>query len=169
MVDLVRNICQYLVMICPYCGSEEQLVINKRSTSKNLKNWRRRRCTKCFKVFTTYESAHLDFIKIIKKNGRRVAYRREKLYSGIYFSCMHKKDADSGEASVMGEKVVNDIEYHLLQEGIKEISTEDLRFLTYKTIQKYDFSSAINYLSYFLTPKSFGELNKIQKKIVKSD
>lgn len=168
-IDSNDDICQYIVMICPYCGSEEQLVINKRSTDKNLKNWRRRRCAKCFKVFTTYESTNLDFIKIVKKNGKRVAYKREKLYAGIYSAFSKIKNSDSGDSAALAEKIVNDIEYSLLQENTKDINTVDLRFLTYMTIQKYSFNAALNYFSYFYKPKNFGELSRIQKQITKGN
>lgn len=148
-------------MKCPYCGSEEQLVTNKRNTNLSTKNWRRRKCTKCLKVFTTYEAVKLNYIIVVKKNGKKVRFRREKLYASIYNAYLRKKNVDSGDCASKAEDIINRIERELINRQVKEISTNDLRLIVVEQLSKDDFAATLNYISYFIEPKNRLELRKV--------
>lgn len=154
-------------MICPYCGYDDQIVINKRETDKNTRNWRRRRCTKCFRIFTTYEGVDLNFIIVIKQNGKRVRYKREKMYAGIYHAFYRIKSSDSGNAASIADSITNKIENKLMLAQTKEITTEELRYLIASCILQENFNAGLNYISYFFKPKSFFDLTRYEKKIKK--
>ena len=151
-------------MVCPHCGNEDQIVTNTRSTSKNTKNWRRRKCTKCFKIFTTYEAPDLRYVRVIKKDGSRVVYKREKIYASVFSAFIKTKNSDSGESASQANKVVSDFEYIILRNNLKEIKTRDITILLYTLLKKYEYSVAINYVSYYLRPSSFGALKNIEDK-----
>src|SRR3989338_4599457 len=95
-------------MRCPYCGNRKDSVIDSR-VSKNASSVRRRReCLKCKRRFTTYEYVERIPLMIIKKNGRREPFDREKLMGGILKAC--EKRPVSIERI---ERLVDDIERKL--------------------------------------------------------
>ena len=88
-------------MQCPYCNSSELKVTDKRDSGVEIR--RRRECLKCKKRFTTYERVELD-LSIIKKDGRREKFSRDKLFNGLIKS-LEKRPFSSEEI----EKLVDDI------------------------------------------------------------
>ncbi|MCD4771503.1 transcriptional regulator NrdR [archaeon] len=88
-------------MRCPYCNSSELKVTDKRDSGAETR--RRRECLKCKKRFTTYERVELD-LSIIKKDGRREKFSRDKLFNGLIKS-LEKRPFSSEEI----EKLVDDI------------------------------------------------------------
>ena len=88
-------------MQCPYCNSSELKVTDKRDSGAETR--RRRECLKCKKRFTTYERVELD-LSIIKKDGRREKFSRDKLFNGLIKS-LEKRPFSSEEI----EKLVDDI------------------------------------------------------------
>ena len=95
-------------MKCPYCGSKDTEVVETRD-SEDLETIRRRRaCLKCEKRFTTYERIENVALIVIKKDGKREQFNRDKLKNGIFRSC--EKTTVSAENI---EKIVNEIEMEL--------------------------------------------------------
>src|SRR5450631_4667603 len=95
-------------MKCPYCGSKQSEVVETRD-SEDLETIRRRRaCLKCEKRFTTYERVENVNLVVIKKDGRREQFNRDKLKAGIIRSC--EKTKVSLEDI---EKIVTEIEREL--------------------------------------------------------
>ena len=74
-------------MRCPYCESPDTKVIDSRPTEEGHAIRRRRGCEKCGKRFTTYEKVEESIIMIIKKDGRREAFDRNKVMNGIIKAC----------------------------------------------------------------------------------
>ncbi|MCK4669774.1 MAG: transcriptional repressor NrdR [Nanoarchaeota archaeon] len=74
-------------MRCPYCSATESKVVDKRETTNNDSTRRRRECLKCSKRYTTYERTENFNVTIIKKDGRREAFDREKVLKGILRAC----------------------------------------------------------------------------------
>lgn len=71
-------------MECPFCGFSKTDVADSRATYSSSQVWRRRRCLGCKKIFTTYEKALINFMKVEKRGGRIEHYSRAKVYTGIY-------------------------------------------------------------------------------------
>ena len=78
-------------MKCPYCNFEETQVIDSRDTENLEATRRRRECTKCKKRFTTYERVEEADIVVVKKNGSRERYVRQKLLNGVIEACEKRK------------------------------------------------------------------------------
>jgi transcriptional repressor NrdR len=96
--------CAYwkITMRCPYCNSVELKVVDKRDSGDEIR--RRRECLKCGKRFTTYERVERDLF-VIKKDGKRERFLREKLFAGVETNL--QKRPFSGEQV---ESIVSDIE-----------------------------------------------------------
>ena len=106
-------------MKCPYCGYLESKVIDSRPTDDNTAIRRRRECLSCEKRFTTYEKIETIPLIVVKKNGTRESFDRNKIMNGIIKSC--EKRPVSVEQI---EHIVNEIESNIQKIAKKEISSD---------------------------------------------
>ena len=74
-------------MKCPFCGNDEDKVVDSRPTDEGLSIRRRRECTKCGSRFTTYEKVETVPLMVVKKDGTRQAFDRNKILGGIVKAC----------------------------------------------------------------------------------
>lgn len=103
-------------MLCPYCKEMDSRVVDSRLASGGAATWRRRECDQCKKRFTTYERVELVLPTIIKKDGKRQPFMREKVLHSLRIACskrpvsMEQLDETAGaieqELSLLGEKEV---------------------------------------------------------------
>ena len=108
-------------MRCPYCGSRDTEVVETRD-SEDLETIRRRRaCLKCEKRFTTYERVENVTLVVIKKDGKREQFNRDKLKSGIIRSC--EKTTVSVEDI---EKIVTEVERELRGADSVEVDSKKI-------------------------------------------
>src|SRR5210317_1565478 len=105
-------------MKCPFCGEIDNKVIDSRLSKDASVIRRRRECIDCSRRFTTYEHIEKIPIMIIKKDGRREIFNREKVRSGIKKAC-EKRDISMN----LIEEHVDDIERDLRETGEKEIAS----------------------------------------------
>ena len=96
-------------MRCPYCGHEEDKVVDSRTVKEGKAVRRRRECTSCAKRFTTYEYIQDFDLNIIKSDARREPYDRQKLVKGLILAC-HKRPVSLKKI----EAEVDDIEKRLI-------------------------------------------------------
>jgi transcriptional repressor NrdR len=154
-------------MYCPFCGSDQIIVINSRPTNKNTQIWRRRKCLKCQELFTTRELIDISYIIVEKRNGTRVQFSRPKLYSGIYQALVGRKKIDRGDAGEIAEDIMHKIEEQLVNKKIKVIKTEEIGFMVVKILSKTYPDIALRYFAYFdRNPKISDYIRKI-KQIIK--
>jgi len=142
-----------LKMNCPFCGHKETRVTNKRDSNGETR--RRRECLKCKKRFTTYERAELDDFYVIKKDGRREKYNREKLESGIE-KAFEKRPVSQEKI----QKMINDIEEMLRKKGKKEIKSSVIGELVMKKIRKLDDVAYIRFASVYRQFKDVEDFKK---------
>jgi len=140
-------------MNCPFCGCVETKVTNKRDSQETIR--RRRECLKCGKRFTTYEHIEIE-ITVIKKDGRRESYSREKLKNGIIKAC--EKRPISREDI---EKAVTEIEEKLMKKG-GEITSKTIGEFVMKALRKIDKVAYIRYASVY---RDFKDLNDFKEEI----
>ncbi len=108
-------------MKCPYCGKLNSRVIDSRLSRTELEIRRRRECQECFRRFTTFEKVEDVPVMIIKKDGRRETFVRNKVLTGIRKACEKRTiTIDQMEA------VVDDIERDLRDNNEKEVPSRDL-------------------------------------------
>ena len=148
-------------MNCPYCSSEETKVIDKRGTEKNLATRRRRECLRCNKRFTTYERTETDLM-IIKKDGSREKFSREKLKSGI-MKALEKRPVSLDQVN----HLLDNIEANLKNKNSSEIPSRIIGELVMKRLRSLDKVAYIRFASVyreFEDPSSFIEEIKILTK-----
>jgi transcriptional repressor NrdR len=108
-------------MRCPSCEHEEDRVVDSRATKENSAVRRRRECLKCGKRFTTYEYIEHTPLMVVKKDGRREHYSREKIMNGLLRAC--EKRPVSREAL---DKLVDEVEDSIGRRVRDEIPTQEI-------------------------------------------
>jgi transcriptional repressor NrdR len=141
---------------CIFCG-EETHVTDKRESNEATR--RRRECLKCKKRFTTYERAERENIIVVKKDGRREAFSRDKLKSGLMKAC--EKRSVSIEKI---EKVVEEIEEKLRKRG-KEVKSEIIGKMVMNRLKKLDDIAYIRFASVYMDFKDLQDFKEALKEV----
>lgn len=136
-------------MKCPYCSKEESKVIDKRNTDAEIAIRRRRECLKCNKRFTTYERVETDLM-VIKKDGRRESYNREKIKTGIKKAC-EKRPVSQEQI----EKMIDLIENVLREQPTAEVKSSIIGQLVMKQLKSADKVAFVRFASVY---KEFDDL-----------
>ena len=149
-------------MKCPYCGSTETEVVETRD-SEDLETIRRRRaCLKCEKRFTTYERVENVNLVVIKKDGRREQFNRDKLKSGIIRSC-EKTTVSVDEI----EKIVTEVERELRGADSVEVESKKIGQLIATRLKKLDKVAYIRFSSVFRRFVDVEDFEKEVKRLIK--
>lgn len=144
-------------MKCPYCGSAESEVVETRASEDVDTIRRRRECLKCKKRFTTYERIENINLVVIKKDGKREQFDRDKLKSGIMRSC--EKTKVSMEAI---EKIVTEIERELRGADSVEVESKKIGQMVAGRLKKIDKVAYIRFSSVF---KRFVDIEDFQEEV----
>ena len=144
-------------MQCPYCTHDETKVTDKRDQDSLTR--RRRECLKCGKRFTTYERVELD-LSVIKKDGRRQKFSRDKLYNGIEKN-LEKRPFTSDEI----EKIVNDVEANIYRVAKdKDIKSSKIGELVMNKLKKID---KVAYIRFAAVYRDFADIDDFKEEIKK--
>jgi len=144
-------------MRCPYCLSQETSVLESRDSEDGEVTRRRRECTKCNKRFTTYERVEVIDLKVVKKDGSKEEFNREKIKRGIQLAC-EKREVSEEEI----EKIIEDIELRLLNRKSTEVSSSDIGRMILTRLRKLDKVAYLRFASVFL---EFASVNEFRKEI----
>ena len=144
-------------MRCPLCDNEDTKVIDSRPIDDGKAIRRRRECEKCVKRFTTYEKVETTIIMIIKKDGSRQAFDRDKLMNGIIKACEKRPVA---LADI--ERVVDSIERGLNNMMEKEVKSTFLGELVMEQLKDLDEVAYVRFASVY---RSFKDVNTFIKEI----
>lgn len=139
-------------MKCPYCESLLIKVVDKRPVSGKGEIRRRRECLKCGKRFTTYEKLADLLILVIKRDGRREVFNREKLRNGLLKALEKRPSID--KVSI----IVDKLETRIRKKRLKEISSALLGKWVLAELKKLDSIAYIRFVSVYRTfqdPKDF--------------
>jgi transcriptional repressor NrdR len=136
---------------CPYCSGQESKVIDSRSLDEGVR--RRRQCIACSARFTTYERIQPHDIFVIKKDGRREEFSRDKLLSGIRKAC-EKRPLPTGAI----EKFIDAIEAELYKVGKREVSSSYIGDLVMEGLRKLDHIAYIRFASVYREFADIGDL-----------
>jgi transcriptional repressor NrdR len=149
-------------MRCPYCGSRKDGVIDSRR-SKNGSNVRRRRqCLKCKKRFTTYEYVERIPLMVVKKDGRREGFDREKLMNGILVAC-EKRPISIRRV----EKLVNDIERKIEKKASGEVASKEIGELVMHGLHEIDEIAYVRFASVYRQFRDVGQFMRELKTFLK--
>ncbi len=131
-------------MKCPYCGDENTQVVDTRENDEGDTVRRRRRCAACDKRFTTYERVELQLPQVVKKNGSRTDYQRDKLKASMMLA-MRKRPVTT--ESIDG--ALDRIEEKLVQSGEREIASDRIGELVMRELKKLDKIAYIRFASVY--------------------
>ena len=146
-------------MKCPYCSYTESKVCDSRPADDGEKIRRRRECLKCGRRFTTYEVVENAPIVVIKRNGTREPFNREKLINGVFRAC--EKRAISIDKI---EKLVDNVEYTLQSSLEKEFQSVYIGELVLSLLKNLDQVAYIRFASVY---RKFEDVNSFLEELKK--
>jgi transcriptional repressor NrdR len=131
-------------MRCPFCGNEDTQVKDSRPTEDNSAIRRRRFCQACGSRFTTFERVQLRELTVVKKNGQRVPFDRDKLARSIITAC-RKRPVDPERI----ERIVNGIVRRLESSGESEIPSAQIGELVMDALATLDPVAYVRFASVY--------------------
>ena len=142
-------------MKCPYCESVDSRVVDSRSVGNGIR--RRRQCLGCKTRFTTYERLQSKNFFVIKKDGRREEFNRDKLLSGIRKAC-EKRPLPTGTI----DKLVDSIEVELYRLGKAEITSSIIGDMVMGRLGELDHIAYIRFASVY---REFGDITTLKQAV----
>lgn len=130
-------------MRCPYCGSKQTRVVDTSRKEHSIR--RRRECKACEKRFSTMERAILTAPLVVKRDGRREAFDRQKVLSGLRVACA-RRPVSAGDL----ERVADRVESHVRELGRTEVSTRVIGDAVIEELKSLDPVSYIRYAIIYL-------------------
>ncbi|MCX6797854.1 MAG: transcriptional regulator NrdR [Candidatus Falkowbacteria bacterium] len=149
-------------MKCPICYYHDTKVIDSRVATDGLSIRRRRECLKCEFRFSTYEEIEILDLVIVKRDGRREAYSREKLTSGLK-KALEKRAITEDKF----KKLTHNIERDLQRLQKSEITSRQIGQIVMKGLKKFDQVAYIRYASVYESFKDAHEFRKELNKLIK--
>lgn len=145
-------------MKCPYCRSTDTKVTDSRETDDGASIRRRRQCLSCGRRFTTYETVEITPLRVIKKNGAREMFDRNKLRSGLVRACEKRNIS-----SLQIEEIMTRIEQKLRNELKQEVSSETIGNLVMEELRKLDQVAYVRFASVYREFKDIGSfMNELE-------
>jgi transcriptional repressor NrdR len=138
---------------CPYCHFRDSKVTDSRANDDAIR--RRRQCIACGERFTTLETTQRSTVQIIKKDGRREDFNREKLLMGLRRAC-EKRNISVAEL----EAIVVDIEARIAADGLQEVSSQVVGELAMDALRDLDHIAYIRFASVY---RSFADLSSLKE------
>ena len=131
-------------MKCPYCKADDTGVVDSRLSEDGDSVRRRRECAQCGKRFTTYERVELQMPMIVKQNGNRTAYDREKIRTG-FMRALHKRPVPTEYV----DAAINRIEQRVLALGEREVPSRVIGEMVMRELKKMDDVAYIRFASVY--------------------
>jgi len=149
-------------MRCPKCGGNKSSVVDSRQAEDGNTIRRRRECEECQHRFTTYERVEERTLVVVKKDGTREQFSRDKIFNGIIRSAQ-KRPVSSDEI----EEIVNRIEQKVRSQSDNEINSEYIGSLVMDELAELDEIAYVRFASVYRSFKDVGELESLLKQITK--
>jgi transcriptional repressor NrdR len=140
-------------MNCPFCGHSETKVIDSRDTSDGKVTRRRRECEKCEARFSTYEEVEILKLTVVKKDGRKQEYDREKIRTGLQ-KALEKRPVSEERI----ERILGDIEYEIRSKESCDITSKEIGQIVLNKLKEIDEVAYLRFASVykaFKTAESF--------------
>jgi transcriptional repressor NrdR len=144
-------------MRCPACGERDTRVIDSRDLDDSATIRRRRECAACATRFTTYERIEAARLVVVKRDGTRQEWDREKLVSGLRKALTRRPVADGAP-----EQAADEIEAQLRSEGMTEVPSEKIGHLAMAKLRALDHIGYIRFASVY---QSFEDLEALKREV----
>jgi transcriptional repressor NrdR len=139
-------------MKCPFCSHPEDKVVDSRESKEREVIRRRRECLQCARRFTTYERVDEIPYMVVKKDGRREKFDRQKILNGLLHAC-EKRPVGMSDL----EATVNDIEARVMDAGEREIPTREIGQIIMDRLRSLDKVAYVRFASVYLDFKNVQE------------
>ena len=144
-------------MICPFCGTNEDKVIDSREAAEGAAVRRRRECLKCQRRYTTYERLEESPLLVVKRDGRRESFDRKKILSGVLKAC-EKRPIPMDQM----EAIVDEVEREIGRQFEKEVSSVEIGQRVMQRLAELDDVAYVRFASVY---RSFKDLNQFMKEL----
>ena len=131
-------------MKCPYCSSLEEKVVDSREGKDGLVVRRRRQCQQCMRRFTTYERIEEIHFMVVKKDGRREPFNRQKIMSGL-LKAVQKRPVSVSQL----EKILDEIEARLAEKEEREMTAAEIGELIMERLHEIDEVAYVRFASVY--------------------
>ncbi|TAK74998.1 MAG: transcriptional repressor NrdR [Aquabacterium sp.] len=147
-------------MRCPFCGHADTQVVETRASDEGDVIRRRRRCTDCDKRFTTYERAEIAMPSVVKKDGSRVDYDRQKIRASMTLA-LRKRPVTIEQIDSSIER----IEEKLRTSGLKEVPSTKLGGLVMRELKRIDKVAYVRFASVYRSFEDVAEFGELIRDI----
>jgi len=142
-------------MKCPFCGAAQSRVVDTREVGEGIR--RRRECQLCNQRYTTYEQVVKANLLVVKRDGRREPFDRQKLFDGIWKACAKRPIASEDI-----ERLVEDIESALYSMGQPEVPSRTIGEMVMERLKKIDGVAYVRFASVY---RSFADLEALKQEV----
>jgi transcriptional repressor NrdR len=150
-------------MRCPYCGFAQDRVVDSRESKEADSIRRRRECERCNKRFTTYERIDEIPYMVVKKDGRRERFERQKVLSGLLQACQ-KRNVSAAQM----QEIVDATEAHVVDSPERELHTSAIGELIMMRLKEIDTVAYIRFASVYRDFKDVGEFKAELEELLSS-
>ena len=148
-------------MKCPFCGHADTGVLESRIADDGQSLRRRRECQKCQKRFTTFERVEGPTLFVIKRDGSRQPFDREKIVNGVL------KSFDKRPVSVdLVSQLADEVEREVRRKEATEISSKAIGKMVLKRLKSIDKVAWLRFASVYLELSDSGDFEKLLEKII---
>jgi transcriptional repressor NrdR len=151
-------------MLCPFCAHVESKVVNSRQSPKGDTIRRRRECLQCGHRFTTFEIVEKTPIVVIKRDGKREAFDRQKITTGVLRAC-EKRPVTLEQV----ERVVQFVEKTLYNNMEKEVSSLKIGEMVLKKLKELDEVAYVRFASVYRQFRDVSEFNHEVKVLLQTE
>jgi transcriptional repressor NrdR len=144
-------------MNCPFCGHPDNRVVDSREVRSGSEVRRRRECSECSKRFTTYERVDELPTTVVKRDGRRESFDREKLLTGLLRAC-EKRPVPRRDLVAM----VDAVESKLASRDVREMSTEEIGNMVIGELRRLDQVAYVRFASVY---RRFEDVNQFMDEL----
>ena len=142
-------------MKCPFCGAADNKVVDSRDSETGEAIRRRRECLNCGKRFTTYERIEAPILYVVKKDGRREEFNRQKLLGGLIVASEKRELAPARL-----EMIVHEIENELRSHGPSEVPSRQIGEMVMTRLRELDDVAYIRFASVYRSFKDVQEMRE---------
>ncbi|MCD4750874.1 MAG: transcriptional regulator NrdR [Thermoanaerobaculales bacterium] len=144
-------------MKCPFCGDVENRVVDSRDVREGQEIRRRRECAACERRFTTYERVDEVPLTVVKRDGQRERFDREKLLNGLLRAC-EKRPVPRAELV----SVVDQVESVIAAREVREISSEEIGSVVISELRRLDQVAYVRFASVY---RRFEDINQFMEEL----
>ncbi len=148
-------------MQCPKCGHDDDKVIDSRAVREGRAVRRRRECLNCGERYTTYEAWETRPVLVVKRDGRRLAYDRAKITTGIAKAC-EKRPVSLEQIEI----IVDGLEQDLAKSGRREVPTETLGQMVLERLREVDDVAYVRFASVYRSFQDVQEFLELLRQLL---